>query len=56
MEQIITRGRSGVNTETMIREIRKIISKCTASERELYEVLLNEAEGWEMRLDELEED
>ena len=36
-----------------IEEVRRVISRCTAPERDLLEELLAEAEGWDMRLDEL---
>ena len=40
----------------MLKQIRQIIAKCDASEREIYEELDAEAEGWRMRLDELDDD
>jgi len=40
----------------MLEEIRRIIGQCTASEKETYEALVDEAAGWEMRLEELEEE
>lgn len=40
----------------MLNEIRRSISRCTATERDTYEALVEEAEGWKMRLEELEED
>lgn len=41
--------------EAMLDEIRKAISRCNASEKECYEELVGEAEGWQMRLEELED-
>ena len=39
----------------MLDEIRKAISRCRGpSEREVYEELMAEAEGWRMRLEELD--
>lgn len=45
-----------MDTKQMIAEIRKIIARCKASEKAIYEALLEEAESWQMRMDELEED
>jgi hypothetical protein len=45
-----------VNTHQVIEEIRTLLSKHKGDERELYEELVNEASGWEMRLEELEEE
>lgn len=44
-----------MNTEQMLIEIRSLIAKCRAPEREVYEALCSEADGWEMRLQELDE-
>jgi hypothetical protein len=40
----------------MLDEFRASIRRCSASERAVYEALVEEAEGWKMRLDELEEE
>ncbi len=40
--------------ERMLEEVRDVIARCDASEKETYEALLDEAAGWEMRLRELE--
>lgn len=40
----------------MIDSIRATISQCDASEREVFEALMSESEGWEMRLQELDDD
>jgi hypothetical protein len=45
-----------MNVQQMIENIRKIISQCTAPEREVFEALMSEADGWEMRLQELKEE
>jgi hypothetical protein len=45
-----------MTTKQMLDQIRSIISKCDASEKETYEELVSEAEGWKERLQELEED
>lgn len=47
---------SMMNVQQMIENIRKIISQCTAPEREVFEALMSEADGWEMRLQELKEE
>ena len=39
-----------------IREIRHLMSRCECSEKEVYEALVEESEGWRMRLKELEEE
>ena len=36
-----------------IDEIRRIITKIRCTEKELYEALLSEADGWKMRLEEV---
>lgn len=36
-----------------INAIRSAIARCKATERELYEELVAESEGWKMRLQEL---
>lgn len=45
-----------MSTKQMIEQIRTIISKCTDSEKATYEALVDEASGWEMRLEELEDE
>lgn len=40
--------------DQMLDQIRGIIAKCSGSEEEVYTALVSEAEGWEMRLQELE--
>jgi hypothetical protein len=40
----------------MLTQIRRAIQRCDANERELYEALVAEAEGWRMRLEELDEE
>lgn len=40
--------------EKLLREINDAIGRCKASELETYKALVNEAEGWSMRLEELE--
>jgi hypothetical protein len=41
--------------EQMLDQIRSVMAKCKAPEKEVYEALCCEAEGWEMRLRELED-
>ena len=45
-----------MSTDQMLNEIRRIIRQCTAPERDCYEVLVDEATKWEIRLEELEEE
>jgi hypothetical protein len=45
-----------MNIREALNEIRRIMSRCNASEKELYEALCEEAEGWQMRLQELQEE
>ena len=41
--------------DTMLDEIRQAVGRCTVpSEREVYEALMGEAAGWEMRLGEID--
>lgn len=40
----------------ILEQVREIVSQSTCDEKELYEELMAEAEGWKMRLEELEED
>lgn len=42
--------------EDVATAVREIVGKSTCGERELYEELLAEAEGWEMRFRELEDE
>lgn len=42
--------------QNLLVEIRKLISKCKGSEKEMYEELMAEAEGWKARLEELEDE
>lgn len=43
-------------TQRMIEKIRTAMAQCNASEREVYEALCDEATGWQMRLEELEDE
>jgi hypothetical protein len=43
-----------MTTEEIIAAVRELICKHTGSEQDLYEALLSEAEGWNMRLDEFD--
>lgn len=45
-----------MTVEDGMKQIRKIISQMEGSDREVYESLLCEAEGWQMRIDELDKD
>ena len=45
-----------MNTQEVLRAVRDAIGKHTGDERELYEALEAEAEGWSMRLQELEDE
>ena len=40
--------------ELMLEEVRSAISRCTAYEKSVYEAMCSEADGWKMRLEELE--
>lgn len=40
----------------MLEKVRKAISECKAPEKDMYEELVAEAEGWNMRLQEIEEE
>lgn len=40
----------------MIDKIRIIVGNCTDPELECYEALMEEADGWQMRLDELNDE
>ena len=43
-----------MTTKEVLEEIRRVMSRHKGSERDLYEELVTEAEGWEMRLQELD--
>ena len=43
-----------MSTAKVIEKVREAIAAHTGSEEELYGELLSEAEGWKMRLEELE--
>lgn len=45
-----------MNIEQTLDKIRDAISQCDASEKDLFEALDCEAEGWRMRLQELEDE
>lgn len=38
------------STDFMLEEIRSAMARCRATEKETYEALVVEAEGWRMRL------
>ena len=42
--------------KTMLEEIRQAMARCTAPEKAVFEALTAEAEGWNMRLEELEDE
>lgn len=45
-----------MTTDEMLTEIRRVIARCDAGEKDTYEALCAEAEGWEMRLREFEDE
>ena len=45
-----------MNIEEVMRAVRDAIGRHTGDERDLYEALEAEAEGWRMRLQELEDE
>jgi len=45
-----------MHVRTMIERIREIIAKSDGTEKETYEALMEEADGWKMRLEELEDE
>ncbi len=45
-----------MTTQEILNEIRNIVAKHKGSTKELYEVLLGEAEGWKMYLEEIGDD
>lgn len=47
---------SETSIRRMLDEIRGAIGRCSASEKDTYEALATEAEGWKMRLEELSND
>lgn len=44
---------NSVTIEQVLEGVRALMSRCLASEEALYEAMCSEAEGWEMRLDEI---
>jgi hypothetical protein len=40
----------------MLDEIRQAVGRCNEPEKEVLEELISEADGWQMRLDELNEE
>lgn len=40
--------------EIMLDKIRAAMAECDLPEKEVYEALCSEAEGWQMRLEEIE--
>jgi hypothetical protein len=42
--------------DILLDKIRKAMAECNAPELEMLEALVSEADGWEMRLEELEEE
>lgn len=44
-----------MTTTEVIAEIRRVMTLHDGPEEELYEALLSEAEGWEMRLEEIDD-
>lgn len=45
-----------MTTEEVLKEIRSLLGRHTGGEKELLEELVAEAEGWIMRLEELDSD
>ena len=45
-----------MTVDQVLKIIRDAVGSCTASERELFEALDAEAEGWRMRLQELDDE
>ena len=45
-----------MNTKEVIEAIRNIMAEHKGAERELYEALVDEASGWKMRLEEIEQE
>ena len=43
-----------MTAEEVVYAVRDAISNSTCDERELYELLMSEAAGWSMRLEELD--
>lgn len=43
-----------LNTDQLIEELRKLVARCNAPERDLYTALCNEADNWQQRLEELD--
>ncbi len=48
--------RNVMTTEEVIAEVRRVMSKHQGSEKDLLNALCTEADGWEMRLDELDDE
>lgn len=42
-----------MTAKQVIDELRKLMARCTDSEYALYDTLIDESEGWHMRLEEL---
>jgi hypothetical protein len=45
-----------MTAQQVVDKVRELIGHSTCSERELYELLMSEAYGWQMRLHELDEE
>ena len=45
-----------MTTEEVLKAVRNAVGQHTGDERELFEALDAEAEGWRMRLDELDDE
>ncbi len=45
-----------MNAKQIVEKLRELLSKYKGDEKELLEALDSEAEGWRMRLQELEEE
>lgn len=45
-----------MTAKEIVNQLRRLMALCTDSEYTLYDALTEEAEGWKMRLDELEEE
>ncbi len=46
----------GKSAKEVVDQVRDIIGSSDCDEKELYELLLSDAEGWRMRLDELDDE
>jgi hypothetical protein len=49
-------GDVGKSAKEVVDQVRDIIGSSDCDEKELYELLLSDAEGWRMRLDELDDE